>query len=105
MNKEVLITVGNELGLTIFNEDHQAAMHTLAERINQLINEDFEKLLNILYRVDVSEARLKQLLKENKGNDAGMIIAELLVERQLQKMKSRKESRQNENDIDGNEKW
>jgi hypothetical protein len=65
----------------------------LADYINHLIQADFEKLVSLLYRIDVSEAKLKYILKENPGEDAGDIIAELIIERQLQKIKSRQEHR------------
>jgi len=62
--------------------------------INDLIQTDFQKLVAILYRVDVSEIKLKILLKETPGKDAGLIIADLIIERQIQKLKSRNQSRQ-----------
>lgn len=78
----------------------------LAEYINQLIQSDFEKLVSLLYRIDVSETKLKQLLAGNPPGDAGMIIAELIIERQIQKTKIRQQFRQErKTDIDENEKW
>jgi len=76
----------------------------LSSHINFLIQSDFQKLVSILYRVDVSESKLKHLLKENPGYDAANIITELIIERQLQKIKSRQEYRNNEN-ISDDEKW
>ena len=76
----------------------------LSLHINSLIQLDFQKLVSILYRVDVSESKLKNLLKENTGYDAANIIADLIIERQLQKIKSRQEHRNNEN-ISDDEKW
>jgi hypothetical protein len=65
----------------------------LSDHINYLIQHDFQKLVFILYRIDVSEAKLKYLLKENTDKDASPIIADLIIERQLQKIKSRQEHR------------
>lgn len=76
----------------------------LAARINELIQHDFTGLINILYRIDVSESKLKQTLQANPGKDAGYIIAKLVIERQLQKIKTREELR-NDGDIDEEEKW
>ena len=76
----------------------------LSSHINFLIQSDFQKLVSILYRVDVSESKLKHLLKENPGYDAANIIAELIIERQLQKIKFRQEHRNDEN-ISDDEKW
>jgi hypothetical protein len=76
----------------------------LSSHINFLIQSDFQKLVSILYRVDVNESKLKQLLKENQGFDAANIITDLIVERQLQKIRSRQEHRNDEN-ISEDEKW
>lgn len=75
----------------------------LAHEINHLINHDFEKLVRILYRVDISEKMLKQNLQEQKQN-AGAIIATMMIERQLQKIRSRQQFKSSD-DIPENEKW
>ncbi|MBM3415975.1 MAG: hypothetical protein FJY20_05920 [Bacteroidetes bacterium] len=77
----------------------------LAKHISYLINHDFEKLVFLVYRIDVSEVKLKQLLQENKEADAAGLIADLIIERQLQKIKSRREFNRRDNDIDETEKW
>lgn len=61
----------------------------LIEFINHLIQKDFEKLVSILYRVDVNENKLKTLLKASAGTDAAVLIADLILERELQKIKTR----------------
>ena len=58
--------------------------------INDLILNDFQKLISILYKVDVDEKKLKRILKENAGTDAGEIIAGLIIEREIQKIETRK---------------
>ena len=57
--------------------------------INDLILNDFGKLVQVLYQADVSEEKLKRLLNDNSGTDAGTIIANLLLERQLQKLRAK----------------
>jgi hypothetical protein len=76
----------------------------LSSHINFLIQSDFQKLVSILYRVDVSESKLKNLLKENQGFDAASIITDLIIERELQKIRTRQEHRNDEN-ISEDEKW
>jgi hypothetical protein len=76
----------------------------LSSHINFLIQSDFQKLVSILYRVDVSEPKLKHLLKENQGFDAASTITDLIIERELQKIRSRQEYRNDEN-ISDDEKW
>lgn len=65
----------------------------LADRINRLIVDDFNQLIQLLYRIDVQEEKLKKLLKENTGTDAGLLIARLILERQWQKIETRRKYR------------
>ena len=70
--------------------DQEAQMREkLAETINHLINTDFAGLINILYRLDVSEVLLQQVLKANPDKDAGDLIAGLVIDRLLKKSKNR----------------
>lgn len=73
--------------------------------INNLILHHFDELIYVLYRVDVSEHKLKSLLKENQSTDAGKMIATLIIERQIQKIKSRQENRRDNHIVDDEEKW
>ena len=72
--------------------------------INHLVLNDFNKLVQILYSVDVSEQKLKTLLQEKPQTDAAELIADLLIERQQQKIATKKSSKPN-NDIAEDEKW
>lgn len=60
----------------------------LTQHINDLIQNNFEKLLTLLYRIDVNEKKLKQLLQQNQNENAGGLIAQLIIERQLEKIKT-----------------
>jgi len=73
-------------------------INELASEINQLILTNFERLIQLLYRIDVSELKLKTLLKENPNEDAGKIIATLIIERQLQKIKYKSSSTETKED-------
>ena len=55
--------------------------------------------------MDVSEIKLKQLLKDNSGTDAGLIIADLMIERQAEKIKSREQYSKRDENISDDEKW
>jgi hypothetical protein len=76
----------------------------LSAYINHLIQTDFQKLVNILYRADINESELKRLLKENPDKDAGQMIAELITERQQQKINTRQQYR-GDATIPDDEKW
>ena len=77
----------------------------LCFHINHLIQHDFRRLVTVLYRVDVDELKLKNLLKDNSDKDAALIITDLIIERQLQKIKSRQEFNQKDTGISNEEKW
>ena len=63
----------------------------LAVYINELIDKDFNKLVNLLYRIDISEQKLKIALQnEDKTISSSKTIAKLIIERQLQKLEFRK---------------
>jgi len=49
--------------------------------LNEFINHDFSKVVQLLYRIDVSEAKLKKVLHENPNEDAAHLIADLIIER------------------------
>ena len=69
------------------------------------IGSSFEKLVSILYRLDVNEKKLKTLLEEKNTDDAGLLIADAIIERQLQKIISRKKFSDFNKDIPEEEKW
>ncbi len=73
--------------------------------LNELIAKDFSKLVHLLYAVDVPEKKLKTLLAEHPNEDAGKLIATLMLDRQEQKRKSREQFKQAEQDIPDDEKW
>ena len=102
-NEQVLEEVSKELEVTV--RDHSNTKQILIEKINELINTDFQKLVSILYRMDVNEIKLKQLLNENQGTNAALIITDLMIERQEQKIISRQQFRKKDENINDDEKW
>jgi len=63
----------------------------LTERINTMINKDFSELVQLLYRIDVDESRLRLVLRDNQGSDSGLLIARLIIERLWQKILTRRQ--------------
>jgi hypothetical protein len=82
----------------------QQLAERLAVLINELILSDFGQLLNLLYQLDVDESKIKNAIRDHKNEHAGKLIAELIIERQLAKIKSRQEFSR-DNDIDEEERW
>lgn len=84
---------------------NEQLFNQLANELNHLIQHDFSKLITILYRIDVNESKLRELLRANPDKDSGRIIAALLLERQMQKIRLKKEFNQNNSPADDEEKW
>jgi hypothetical protein len=63
----------------------------LAEIVNGWIRSDFTRLVQFLYRIDISESRLRQLLEENTEEDTGQLLAGLILERLWQKIETRRQ--------------
>ena len=93
MAERELIEIINKHIDTAFAEDTsmQELQQKLIAYINDLIQTDFQKLVTILYRVDVDENKLKTILKNEAGKDAADIIAGLIIEREMQKIQTRKQ--------------
>jgi hypothetical protein len=98
LNKDFAMDIAEKLS---YGEIHRQ----LSAYINTLIKEDFDKLITYLYRIDVNEQKLKSLLQQNPNEDAGNIIATLIIERQQQKIKTRKQFSQRDSSFDAEEKW
>ena len=86
-------------------ETEQAIFDALADAVNELILHDHHRLMSILYRIDVSEARVRQWLAQHKGVDASRIIAQLILEREKQKIRTREEWKAKGGDATEEEKW
>jgi hypothetical protein len=77
----------------------------LISTINDLIVTDFEKLVFVLYRIDVNEAKIKSLLATRTDTNAGELIADAIIER-IQQKKVAKEIFKQQNHVESQEeKW
>lgn len=61
----------------------------LVAYLQALISTDFAGLVQLLYRLDISEVRLKKTLANNPEQDAGELIAQMIIDRLEQKKKAR----------------
>ncbi|MGB3091327.1 MAG: hypothetical protein WBB20_15265, partial [Chitinophagaceae bacterium] len=105
VNKDLIPAINQSLEISLPDSiSSEELREKLIAHINALINQDFEKLVFLLYRIDVNESKMRYLLDQREGENAAGLIADLIIERQLQKIKSRKESKSN-SDIPDEEKW
>lgn len=105
MHKDIISDINQSFEISLPGSiSSEELKQKLALHINHLINHDFQKLVSLLYRIDVNENKIRQLLKLKEGENAAGLIADLIIERQLQKIESRKKSARDENIAD-DEKW
>lgn len=86
----------------------------IAHEIDYIWHNNRQKLVYILYKVDISEKKLNQALKNSTDTPIPYIIADLIINREVQKATTRykyqeykaqnPDNEQNKNDSDA-EKW
>ncbi|HZH96565.1 MAG TPA: hypothetical protein VEY06_11800 [Flavisolibacter sp.] len=85
-------------------EERKTFEQALAVYVNGLIQNRFNQLVQLLYQLDVDEQQLRTLLTTYEKENAGSIIAELIIKRQLEKLESRKKQTPRE-DIPEEDRW
>jgi len=62
----------------------------LADYLEELRLTNFNKLLSLLYRIDVSRRKIEEALAENfRKQSPGETLAQLIIQRQTEKLKTR----------------
>ena len=99
----LILAINKDLELSLpANLEETLMRQQLAAYLNQLILSDFQKLVYLLYRIDVDEMKLKKMLRDNPEEDAGLLMADMVIERERKKAETRllfKRNLDNEEDI------
>jgi hypothetical protein len=66
----------------------------LTEKLKDLLDHNFNLLVNTLYRIDVKEEKLNELFGSKNRANIPEALADLIIERQLQKIHFRKKYRE-----------
>lgn len=61
----------------------------LIDKLETLLHNDYEKLLWLLYRIDVDEEKAKARLAADSATPPAAVLADLILERLLEKARSR----------------
>jgi hypothetical protein len=77
---------GDALALEAFRD-------LLAARLRLMIDEQFSRLAPLLYRIDVDEARVDEILRRAPFSEVPTRLADLIIERRLQAMRTRQQYR------------
>ncbi len=72
---------------TLTREELKARLQVF---IAGLLEQDFQKLCNLMYRHDVKEEKFQLALRQGDVNRQAAEIAELVIERELQKVETRR---------------
>ncbi len=96
-----IIEVTNSLNADSLNEMRPK----LIVLINELINKDFQLLVQLLYRIDVNEKKIRLYLNEKPNEDSAIVLADLIIERQQQKIETRKKFRSKNPGENDEERW
>ncbi|MEO6905558.1 MAG: hypothetical protein ABI148_04310 [Ginsengibacter sp.] len=92
-------------GINLIDEKSKEKIREeLIHFVNELINKDFNALIQLLYRIDVNEKRIRHYLNENPEKNSASVLVDLMIERQMEKRESRKKFNK-KNDVDDEEKW
>jgi len=71
----------------------------LTEKLSDLMAKNFDEMLKILYQIDINEIKVRDVIHSNNNYKASL-LADLIIERQLQKVKTReKYKRKNKKDL------
>jgi hypothetical protein len=65
-------------------------------RIRELLDKNVERLLSMLYRVDLNQKKLDEIFEHGSKDEIALKISEAVIERQLQKIKTRQLYKNNE---------
>ncbi len=65
----------------------------LSERIRELLDKNVEKLIHILYRIDISQKKTDNIFNNPFKDEIAEQLASAVIERQLEKIETRNKFR------------
>ena len=66
----------------------------LTKKMQGLLDNDYNLLINTLYRIDISEKKLSELFSSRNRESIPQKLADLIIERQIQKINFRRKYRE-----------
>jgi len=70
--------------------DQAELLDVIASRVQELLDTDAGLLFSYLYRLDVSESKVKEIIHNSAQEDTISAIAKLIFDRQLQRVRTKK---------------
>ena len=85
--------IGSESSPVIVVPDQGLSQNMIREKligvIQYLLENNFEKLCNAMYRLDVSERKFHEVLTTNSPENIASQLADLVIDREMQKVRTR----------------
>jgi len=95
-NEQLASLINKDLGsleesmmIPVSGLDSNAIREKLAILIAHLMQNNFEKLCQAMYRLDVSEVKFHQVMTEKPTGEIPSSLADLVIEREMQKVRTR----------------
>jgi hypothetical protein len=95
-NEQLISLINKDLGevsssliISTGIADRNIIRDQLAFVIAKMLENNFERLCQAMYRLDVSEIKFHQVLHEKPSGEIPFSLADLVIERELQKVKTR----------------
>jgi hypothetical protein len=89
--------IKNEYSSLIPNNDFERLEEFrkyLTEKMKDLLDKNYNLLINTLYRIDISEKKLAELFSLKNKESISQKLADLIIERQIEKINFRKRYRE-----------
>ncbi|HKK87954.1 MAG TPA: hypothetical protein VJ917_03830 [Saprospiraceae bacterium] len=106
-NMEVFNLIARDFGLERKGADqisYGELLDLIADRVAQMLTTKPETLFSLLYRLDVSEKKVDAVMKGGQhALPTNVALAELIIQRQQERLRTKKQYRQDK--IDGWERW
>lgn len=77
-------------GMQNSNADVHRLKAILTERITELLTKNPEKLMAVLYRLDVREHSINEVFNQSLSEDLAENISDLIIARQIEKLVTRR---------------
>ena len=94
--KNDLVQIAEQWGLTVANPQlvaisYELILDYLAQKIAEMLQKDKRKLFQSFYRLDVNEEKVRYIIQSIPAPMQYKKIAELVLKRELEKAKTRRE--------------
>ncbi len=89
--------VKNDYSSLVPNNDYERLEEFrkyLTDKMKDMLDKNYNLLINTLYRIDISEKKLSELFSAKNKDSIPQKLADLIIERQIEKINYRKRYRE-----------